>query len=239
MKIGLCDDSRVFLEKVQNYIEYNGSLKGELSYVLFSPSELYYDVVENCFECEILVTNCFFNDQAFNGIGLAKLINDKYPACKIIFLSEYVDWADYLYEVEHVFFVQKKNIKKLLFKALNKALLCYNESIGDKVVEIFSEGRKSYIVIKDIIYVVKNERNIKIITEKESLPCILSLRKFQNKIGNETIVRANGSTLVNIRHVERYSTDSLLLDNGETIEVGERFKDEVQHAYINWWKDRL
>ena len=239
IRIGICDAEEAEIEKIKIMIDGSNIIKEEYGYVEFSPGDLNFDVEEDCFESDILITGIYFKDLPYDGIGVAKKINQKYPACKIIFLSKYVEFVDYSYEAAHVYFIQKKNINKFLLRAVQKAYREYRADIREKILDIFSEGRKIYCKINDIVLIERDNRNIKIITTKGSFTCILSLKKILERVSDFSMVRANGSTIVNIRHVAMLTNEKLFLDNDSSVEIGETYKENVHSAYLYWWKDRI
>lgn len=60
-------------------------------------------------------------NKEINGIDLAKKITIEAPFCQIIFLTGYVDFAPYVYEADHLYFVLKTQLDTMMPKALEKA----------------------------------------------------------------------------------------------------------------------
>ena len=132
-------------------------------------------------------------------IDISKIINEKYPLCQIIYSSVYVEYVDYTYESNYVYFIQKKNLGKLLGKALSKARSKYEQEAREKTFEFYSGRVKRYIHLKDIYYLEKNDRVVDVVTldiclspselEDEPLPIAMPAKSTrQSNTGNHFIL---------------------------------------------------
>ncbi len=244
MKVGICDDEKNMIKKVRKIVEESGLFDDELDIVEYNPESMFFDISENYFDCQILITDIYFggskwNDKSFDGVDMAGILNKKYPLCKIIFMSQYMVFAEKVYETDHIYFILKKNMEKFLPNALKKALITYREDAKDTILEFFSQGKKTFIKLRDIVSVEKNDRNIKILTNDESYDSIKTLKQFLDDITEEPIVRCNSSSLVNIRYIKKFSLNSLVLTNDKIYDIGETYKDDVKKSYLRWWKNRV
>lgn len=246
MKIGICDDERTEVLKIRKIVEKCELFEEAVEIIEYNPSSLLTDVEENFFDCQILITDIYyggykFNEEEYDGVEVAKLINRKYPLCKVIFMSQFADFTEYVYEADHIYFVQKKNIGSFLVKALEKAVRTYREDAKENVIEFFSSGKKTWVKLKDILSVEKDGRNIKILTENGSFSNIKTLKQFisSEDISDEPIERCNSSSLANIRHVKNCTNTHCILDNGLEYDITETYRESFMKAYLRWWKDRM
>ncbi len=234
MIFGICDDELEETGFVQKTLHENNLLRQEDKVKVYTPDVLSSEIENNKFECDILITDIQFAGFDFDGIYLVKIINEKYPLCEIVFMSNYADFSDKIYEAEHVYFVQKKNVESVMPKAIEKALKACKEESGGKVFGFYSDGVQTYLRVRDILYVERDKRNINIITKDKNYPCIYSLTKLIHMIEDEHLVRANGSVVINIAHVNSVSASEICIDNGKNIETSARFQSKVKTAYIRW-----
>ena len=244
MKIGICDDEKSMIQKVRKVVEATGMFDEKFDIVEYDPEGLLFDISENYFDCQILITdiyfdNCKWEGKPLDGVEMAEILNKHYPFCKIIFLSQYSGFTEKVYETDHIYFILKKNIDKFLPNALKKALITYKQDSKDAVLEFFSQGKKTWIKIRDIISVEKYERNIKIITTGESYISIKTLKQFLEDVADEPIVRCNSSALINLRYIKKLSGGSLTLSNDSQYEISDTYSDLVKRGYLRWWKNRV
>lgn len=244
MKVGICDDEKLAIPKIRKLVEKSWDYDDELEIVEYNPESLLLDISENYFDCSILITDIYFgesrwDDKLFDGVDLAEMMNKKYPMCKIVFLSQYMVFAEKVYETDHVYFVYKDNAEKNLPNAIKKAVLTYKEDSRESVVEFFSQGRRTWIKVRDIVSVEKEDRNIKILTNDESFVSILPLKQFLEEINEEPVVRCNSSVLVNIRYVKKFTLNNIVLTNDKEYEISDTYRNDVKSTYLRWWKNRM
>lgn len=239
MKIGICDDEQEQREYIANLIQEEHLLKKQDVLKKYHPNDVSFDVDTGHFDCDILIMDCQYKDCPFNGGDLAQQINVQRPLCKIIFLSNYVDFVDKIYEADHVYFVQKKNLETLLARAIKKAADAWQKDSQETILQLFSEGRKVFLEIRDIICIERDNRNIRITTETASIPSTASLSKVLHQVKNTTLVRANGSAVVNLRHIRSVCGNQVRMDNGRTFEVSPTYAGNVKKEYLTWMGDRM
>lgn len=239
MKFGICDDEVEQTKVVRAILEDNKLVQDDDTIQIFTPDEINNDVEEKNFDCDILITDIYYAGSKFTGIDMAKKINKVYPLCKIVFISSYGDFAEDTYEADHVYFVQKKNVDTILPRAVKKAIRVHQEEAVEKVFSFFSEGLQTYVRVRDILYIERDERNIRIVTKDKPYPCIYSLAKVMKKLQNENLVRANGSIIVNVAHIKSITTEEITMTDGKMTEISPIYARKVKDAYMQWWKERL
>ena len=150
MKIAICDDNTEYLsfltEQVKTYIAENDP---SISVNTFPPDSLMIQLENNRFDYNIILLDIKMG--SYDGIYIAKLINDTAPLCNIIFVTNYLDLATEVYDVSHTYFILKSELKKRLPVALNRAVrkVCDESS---KYVIIKNNSRNICLNSKDITY---------------------------------------------------------------------------------------
>lgn len=238
MKIGICDDEK---EQALNTKKIVTDCLGNISdcvVEIYDPNNLDFDLDENRFDFDLLVTDIQFEDCDFDGIDLARKINLKCPKCKIIFLSNFLEYGPEVYETEHVWFVWKKSMKMLLKKAIHKALFQETENDKKDTVSFFSEGRKTFVRQKDIMYVERVNRHIEIVTQSDTFVCGLSLSEFTEQL-NCDFVRATGGCIVNLTYVRSVIGKTVELADLKKLTLGRRFETNFKHSYLEFIAKRM
>lgn len=232
MKIGICDDEQEQGLKTKRYVESCFENSEDFYVELYDPYNLDFDIDTKRFDCDLLITDIQFENCEFDGIGIVNKINESCPQCKVIFLSNYLEYGPEVYETEHVWFIWKRNIKTLLRKAIQKAIMQEDNQNSD-TIEFNSENKKTYVREKDIIYIEKVERHIEIATRSRQYTCCLSLTEIMKQLG-ENMVRAAGGCIVNLKHIKSVKGKEVELDNQKKIILGRRFEAPFKQAYLGY-----
>lgn len=237
MKIGICDDDKETSLKTKEAVE-SFFCNYDLNIEVYDPYNLDFDLDSNSFDCDLLITDIQFENCDFDGIDLAQKINQKAPNCKIIFLSNYLEYGPYVYETEHVWFVWKKNMKALLKKAIQKALIMETEDEKPGIIEFFSEGKKTFVRQKDVICVERFSRHIHIVTNNITYTCGLSLVDISEQLG-DFFERASGGCIVNLAYVKSVVGKTVELETQKEITLGRRFEVAFKKAYLDYITKRM
>lgn len=238
MKIGICDDEKEQGLKTKSVVDACVGNMNDCRVLLYDPHNLDFDLDANQFDCDLLVTDIQFENCDFDGIDLVRKINEKTPNCKVIFLSNFLEYGPEVYETEHVWFVWKKNMKILLRKAIEKALLQETDEIKSDTVEFFSEGKKTYVRQKDILYVERSDRHIEIVTNLNAYTCGLSLTEITEQL-NDCFVRATGGCIVNLEYVRSVIGKTVELETQKKLTLGRRFEAPFKQAYLEFIAKRM
>ncbi len=237
MKIVICDDVLQDAEIAKSVIEDTLSNTG-IEIDIESPKNVQVAVEENIFKCDIMIMDIQFKDENFDGIQLSTLINKMLPACQIIYLTNILEFAPMVYETMHCYFVMKDNMKIMLPRAVKKAINEYNEATSNEVAELLCDGHKVYIVHKDIIYIERDDRVLKIHTQNKEYTCYLSLRQIEKKLSS-SFVRCHGGFVVNLDYVTSIEKDNLYLKTGINLPIGKRFYDDFKLSYLNYYANKV
>lgn len=212
MKIAVCDDDKDYVESMVKKIRELDS-DDRFSYMKYTPEGLLLDIEEDYFDSDIIIMDINLEKDEYDGIDIVKMVNRKYPACKIIFISNNVNYMEKTYETEHCFFIRKKYVEVLLGKALEKAVLESEEDTNSKVISVYSKRIKTFLKINDIMYVSRSGKNIIIYCNDGSKTVTkMSLSGFLKLVPDSPFVRVHGSFVVNLRFVKRFTTEEITLE---------------------------
>ena len=132
----LCDDNEVFLSETEKMIsaEYKGVLNVTVSKTI---AEALAEISE--INMDIAVLDIEMDKES--GIDLARILNEKFPDCRIIYLTNHISYASDVYSTDHTYFVLKDDMDKNLPRAIEKAV---NEKEAQKndFITVSSKDRK-------------------------------------------------------------------------------------------------
>ncbi len=236
MRILICEDDINDANKIKAYTEDFFSGK-QVDIDICTPEDVVIQLEEQLFKYDIAIMDIYFEGCKLNGIDVSAMINEESIKCRIIYISNILEFAPQVYDTDHVYFVLKKNMNITLKRALKKAVISLEQELTEKIVEIVSENVKSHIKAKDIIYIERVQRTIKYVTAEKEYITYESLSKAVEKI--TTIVRCHGSFKVNLSHVKVVRADEIEMDNGVTIPVGRTYGDDFRQRYLEYYSEKL
>lgn len=239
MIVGICDDAKADIEKTKQLL-WNKKLldRDKDSIQIYSPREVEFDLEEKMFQCDLMIMGIEFGEEHCNGILLGKRINEENPDCQIIYLTHFLKFAPEVYETEHCYYVIKSNMEIMLPRAIRKAKILYDKAIGRNLIEIVSGGHKVYIAQKDIMYVEKEQRLVRICTINKEYYSYQSLSSVALQFDND-MVRCHGGYIVNIKYVSGLEKDIITLENGKEIPIGKTYREQTKREYLRFWSERI
>lgn len=240
MRFLVCDDEKADSEKVEGLLREKGIITGDDSLKSITPSQLLVDVEEGFFkDVDILISDIQFGGLDFDGIDIVKKINQKYPLCMIIFISNYIRYTEPVYDVQHVYFIRKENLDVTLARAVEKARKAFAEDMGGVVIKVVVDRNPVYINVKNIISIEREDRKVRIVTTDDEYLCNESLKTLSEKLEGTSVVRVSGNALINIMGISEKRIDSCLMTNGREYYVGRGFRKKTDDAYMSYWKNRI
>lgn len=237
MKISICDDIKEEREQIKKCLEKNTKITyitQNASIELYSPTQLNNLIQSGKLDCDIVIMDIEFENVEFDGIFLAKKINEFYPDCKIIYLSHILEFAPNVYETNHCYFVMKNNMETMIPRAVSKAVDLIKMNSEKRLLELSVDGSKKYIKQADIIYIEKLDRKTYIHTANETYDIYMSLSSIMYKLNNE-MVRCHSSFIINLSNISNLSREFLTLSNGTEIPIGKTYRDKVKEEYLKYW----
>lgn len=228
MKIAICDDNTEYLSFLTGQVKAYISETNPSIYVNnFTPDSLMIQLENNRFDYNIILLDIKMG--SYDGIYIAKMINDIAPLCNIIFVTNYLDLATDVYDVSHTYFILKSELKKRLPVALNRAVrkVCDENS---KYVIIKNNSRNICLNSKDITYAEIYGKKLTIhLTDGESYISNLALKKLHEQLPD--FIRIHNSYLINPLYIRSISKDLCSLSNGIALRVSRTYSKKAAEDY--------
>lgn len=230
MKIIICDDERKDAERAKSVLLTCDVVHEEDIRILL-PQELRLALESGSMECDIAIMDIEYANQTFDGITLSQEINQKFPSCQIIYLTWVLEFAPYVYDTIHCYFVLKENMEKMLPRALEKAVqICRDQEIHE-ILELRDHGKVMYIRQADIMYVERQDRVVKIYTEKDTFQCYQSLAKILSNLGGN-FLRCHGGYVINYNYIVTVMRDSVIMKDNQEIPIGRSYRNSFHEQYM-------
>ena len=158
-----------------------------------------------------------------NGIELAKQVKRIYPHTAVIFISAYLEYAPFVYEVDHVYFIYKKNTLNRFPKALSKAIKHYHNKERN-ILPIHWKKEVILLSIPDIIYIEREGRKTNIIMCDEEQTVYQKIDDIMNQLPEDLFIRIHHSFIINFDYIRSFSRDKIIMKNGKELPVSRSYK---------------
>ena len=156
----------------------------------------------------------------------------------VIVTTAHRDFALEGFELDVLDYLLKPISLERMMQAIMKAKRLLNEKEvhveAPKLVQpefssyifIRSERENVKVELQSILYVESLKNHVKIVTLDETYITLVSIGKMEDKLPRDIFVRAHRSYLVNLHHIENYSTTDVVIKR-KSIPLGNLYKQKV------------
>lgn len=221
MKIAICDDEKIFAERIYQYLWRQ--LDCAVEYFL-SPEPLLekyragvrYDVVFT----DILM-------EPYNGIELGRRIRAYDNRVFLVFLTSSLEYAPLGYEVKAFRYLLKPVSREDVFHVL-KDIRTELQGSG-KILMSLPEG-ELLLDLHRVIYLEANDKETAVYSEDDMLIVRKGLNELETLFAAGDFFRIHRKYLVNLDHVREVDENRLTLDCGQSLPVSRRKSKEFRDA---------
>ncbi|MBQ9561944.1 MAG: response regulator transcription factor [Lachnospiraceae bacterium] len=233
LTIAICDDNPLHLGDARARTERALRARGRKFRIsAFSSAEEFLERMGNeDWQPDIAVLDIEMDGE--NGISLAQKLNERAPACRIIFLTGYVDYAPEVYVAEHIWFVVKSRVEEFFEAAVDKALASLDEK--DAAVPgllVRENGKRLVVPMEDILYIGKIGRKAQIhCVDRDYYDSRLPGALIPEAL-KEHFLRCHQGYWVNFRMIEEIDHEEFVLRGGVRVPIGRTFRDEARKTFF-------
>lgn len=234
-KFLICDDDEYFLQNIKDKILklFNDSL---ICIELFkNRKQLEFYIEDNAGEVNIVLLDIKLKDGS--GIDLAKKVLHHQPNSQIIFMSGYDRYYLDVYDVEHVYFLQKPIDENFLRKAVLRAM----EHIQDMSLNSFVVSNKDgayRISYNDILYFENELRKIHVHTIDKKISYYGRFEDLQDQLDSR-FKRCHNSYIVNISKVKELKEKKFQFENGGIVPISRTYYSEIRKIFLEYLDNLL
>lgn len=230
VSIAIVEDDRAYAETLQGYLEqYGAEHQTELRFRNFYDGLAFLDGYR--FDFDILLMD--IEMPMLDGMSAARRIRKVDPHVIIMFITSMAQYAVKGYEVGALDFMLKPVSYAIFSQKLQKA------------VRLVEQNRQSYFLlpvngiqlrvsIPSILYVEVSGHHSQIHTETETLCASLPLKKLETELAGHPFAKCNQCYLVNLRHVEEFRGNTVVV-GGHTLQVSRPRRKDFQIALTNYY----
>lgn len=226
LRICLIDDDVEFLEIIKKIL-HNYLAEKAISCRIdpfVNPELLYLEFVEKR-EYDI----CFLDIEMpqMDGRELAEKIRELNDFVYIVFLTSHREFVKIGYRVRAFDFITKDQLAEELPDVMDR-LLRRRERDEKEFYTIRTHSRYEIIPYKDIIYIYKQDQNIRFVLKTEERPERKSIKKILGELDKNIFMLVERGYIVNLGHIVRINAREILLSNGKTLTISKEHIQDVR-----------
>ncbi len=230
IKIAICDDDSVSLERIGRLIAQQPELPHSEAKTFLSGESLLSTITEDGWQPDIAVLDIVFGSgSGIDGIGLAKELNLICPSCSIIFLTSHLCFAPDVYETRHSYFVLKSQVEAKIGAALKKA---QSEIDRREFICLHCNAKDLLLPVNEVLFIERKlKKTLLVQATGEEYWVSAKPSELLCDLQESSIVHCHQSFWVNLEFVSRMSSESFLLTSGHEIPISRGFRSEAKAAF--------
>lgn len=163
--------------------------------------------------------------QELDGMKTAQLFRKKAFDKILIFVSSSREYVFEAYDVEAFQYLLKPVDDRKLKSVLRKAVL-KTERRSQEFIVVSRERQKKKLFLDDIYYFEINRRVVDVHGAEGIFTYYEQIGELEDKLSDKGFFRCHKSYLINLKYVDGYNRQEVILENGETIVIAKRRYEE-------------
>lgn len=163
--------------------------------------------------------------QELDGMKTAQLFRKKAFDKILIFVSSSREYVFEAYDVEAFQYLLKPVDDRKLKSVLRKAVL-KTERRSQEFIVVSRERQKKKLFLDDIYYFEINGRVVDVHGAEGIFTYYEQIGELEDKLRDKGFFRCHKSYLINLKYVDGYNRQEVILENGETIVIAKRRYEE-------------
>lgn len=229
VKIAVCDDDSIFLEKLEKQISLLFQ-REKSSWGLEYQIDSFQDGAKLLGNWDNEVYDILFLDIEMpraSGIQVADKVRMRNPYVKILFITNREDLVFHSIQYRPFRFIRKNHLENELPEAV-KALI-ENLHKENKYLTVSFNGAEKNIKISDIHYIESCKHDIYIYTFHDTFRIKSNLTKLEDQLEAHGFIRTHSGYVVNSRFVFSVEKTQVVLNDGREIPLSRYRTERVKH----------
>ena len=230
--IAVCDDVQTDREETARLTEEICKSEGIIPRIVrFERAEALLEAIQGGEHFALLLIDVLL--PGLDGMELARVLRGQNEQASIVFISCNREMALQGYEVSAARYLAKPLDPEKLKEAI---LFCYGQYRKERARFLPVSGSMRKIVPQDIYYIEIMGRKCRVRLEKDEWDVSLSMTELEEMFSDQDFIRCHQSFLVNLHHVQSFSTSSMELTDGRHVPVSKHRIKEVRQAFFEYMK---
>ena len=240
MKIALCDDDCLELEKIKNAVDefiVSNQSSHQITVETFTNGDSLLCQITKHGGFNLLILDIIM--PGMNGIDLAKEIRINNSNCKIIFLTSSPEFAVNSYKVNALYYLLKPFSGTELKSLLNKTLDEIDEEKSNSVV-VKEKSKLTRVQIHTIQYIESVKHTIIFhLRSNEVISCYGTMNEFYDiLLSDKRFIKCHMSFIVNMNYVISISNKNFVLVDKTLIPISRQVYQQVKNKYIDYFFEK-
>lgn len=230
MKVAICDDEKLYVEKVY-----------EITNSFFAAREINADIYtfscgEELVACDEVFDIVFLDIEMekMNGIETAQILNQKSKHTKIFIFTSYNQYLDDAMDLQVFRYIDKAGDSERIVAGLKKAV----ESLQLNDIYITVQGNEKIIISKnDIVYVEVKYKKVCVQTISQRYVVREKMEFFKKVLNSFNFVIPHSSYIINLEYVTKVKRDSVELNGSYNVSIAPRRQTEFKKKFAAFMGD--
>jgi two-component system LytT family response regulator len=224
MTIAVCDDEKIFREKVlQLLMQYKEENAISYDTAFFSSGKELLNYKESYFLVFLDIEM-----PGLNGLEVARRIKQKDKETIIVFLTSHPQMMQKAFEVRAFRYLLKPVNKEELYKCLNAVL----GELESETVLLQRDGVNKIINLKKILYIEAGTKNTIVRTEEGIYESKNNMAEWEDRLTDGSFFRCHKTYFVNLAYVDEIQKEYATLYNKERVSVSRRNRKEFEKRIL-------
>ena len=235
IRIAVCDDEKLYLEKIKTLVGQYAEEKGMLLEVCaFDSSSDLLDRIESGEEYSLYILDIYM--PGITGMGVAAELRSNGIESPIIFLTSSPDFALQAFGVNATHYILKPYEESSVYFAMDKALheisLMHPEGIMLRV-----DGGYQKVLAKNIIFseADDNYQRIHLVDEKYLYIRITLGDLYEQVSSFKGFFKLGRSHIINLKHVVKFTSNKLLMTGEKALSIPKGAMADFKKAYCDYF----
>lgn len=234
LQLLLCDDDRAAAPKLKASIEQTAQALGTPVNVFLCHAEesIPPQVLAGC---DIAFLDVDLGTNSSGGLHVAGTLRQANPACVILFVTHYIEYAPEGYEVGAFRYLLKRDIPAKLPVYLAQAI--EEAARRRRTVSFSCGGEVIRLELARILYIEASLRRVRVYLEHSDRPPFefyATLGELERSLGPAGFLRIQRSYLVNMQKIRRLQNYKVLLTDGTELPASEKHFQTIKSTYLKW-----
>lgn len=224
LQIAVCDDSTADQKRICRAV-WDARPEAQIC-VFTSPGAMLEKIGQDCMPTVALLD---IQMADMNGICLAKELNARWPDCRIIFLTDFLEYATDVYDVRHSYFILKSQLEQRMEAALTRAL---EELPRSPMFSLRIKGEVHLVSRDSVLYLERRLRKTFVHGNDGCYETYEHPRDILSNAEEECFCQCHQSFWANLNRVSLLTEDHFRMDNGSEVPISRRFQKHVKTQFF-------
>lgn len=230
MKIAICDDEKLFLDKLKNLLKTYCPNNSNLEIFEFNTGESFLKTFQ-AQKYDIVILDIEMEDKT-KGLYVAEQIRKVDNSVIIVFITSHSEFATEGYEINAFRYILKQQPENIYQRQFNSIFNEYQQT--HKTLSIKTKDSLHMILINDIVYFEVFKKIIVVHTLKEKFEFQGTLKDIMNNPDLLTFIQTHKSYYVNMEYIKDIKKTDIFLSTNDKIPLSRSLKQTVIDKFLNF-----